>query len=78
MNPSISWREEHDREIVMLGAIEVAYVMSSGGRQNRPRWLFVLAPHGRCQWVTERSIERARSAVETMLDEWLRRAGLIA
>ncbi|MBX9860656.1 MAG: hypothetical protein K2Y20_13880 [Sphingomonas sp.] len=78
MKPSIRWREEHGREIAMLGAIEVGYVMPTGGRKNRPRWLFALAPNHIGSWHSEPTIERARSAIEALVDEWLRRAGLIA
>lgn len=76
MKPAITWRDVNGREIAMLGDIEVGYVMASGGRKNRPRWLFALVPLRTAEWKTERSVERARLAVETMLGEWLRRAGL--
>ncbi len=71
-----SWREEHGREILMLGSIEVGYVLAIGGKKDRPRWLFALGRYDMSQWRTEISIERARSSLESMLQDWLRRAGL--
>lgn len=62
--------------MLYLGAIPVGRIAHSGGRNNKPRWIFNLAMH-RAFWATEKTSEAAVFALVSALTGWLRDAGLL-
>ena len=72
----MTWHNDGDLEILMLGQIEVGRILHSGGRANKPRYLFHLG--NRCPfWKTEKTLDIARSALLNEVDDFLKRAGLV-
>lgn len=64
----ISWRRQHDIDVLHLGEIPV-------GRVKDKAWIFNLT-YPACFWKGEKSEALARQAVTAALSEWLSKAGL--
>jgi len=70
-----TWKAQNHLEVLCLGDIEVGRVSATGGRKNRPRWIFNLA-YPASFWRDALTIEQARAELLAALDGWLQRAGL--
>lgn len=75
MIPGTSWRLEHDLDVLYLGEVPVGRVARSGGKGDKPRWLFNLKG-GAAFWHDAKSLEAAKLNLTCALLDWLQRAGL--
>lgn len=64
-----------DLEVLSLGRHEVGRVAPTGGKRNKPRWIFNLGGSF-VYWRTENTIEQARAALVLATEQWLVDAGL--
>ncbi len=75
MTPQIEWRPSYGHLVLRLGQVDVGMVSPDGGIAHRPRYQFFLNRHSTPQ--TAQTIESAKAILETLLQDWLSRAGLI-
>lgn len=73
--PATEWRTENDIEVLYMGEVEIGRAMATGGHRNSARWLFTLNRHA-LQWISDRTLEGAKTYVEATFDLWLQKAGI--
>lgn len=72
---TVTWRNVHGIHVLAMGDIDIGRVARTGGKGDKPRWLFNLA-NPCCQWRTARTLDAACESLRVELRKWLASAGL--